>query len=55
MFAWTKEVLKDVEFLVIGDLAENFSFVVQDKAQSFPLEQRSVSINPFVYYNKENK
>ncbi len=35
MFASTKEVLKDGEFLVIGDLAENFSFVVQDEAQSF--------------------
>ena len=30
-----KESLKEGEFLVIEDFSENFSFVVQDEAQSF--------------------
>ncbi len=49
-----KEALKDGEFLVIGDFAENFSFVVQDEAQSFHWNNSSVTIHPFVYYFKEN-
>ena len=48
-----KESLKEGEFLVIGDFSENFSFVVQDKAQSFHWDNGMVTLHPFVYYYKD--
>ena len=47
------ESLKEGEFLVIGDFSENFSFVVQDEAQSFHWDNGMVTLHPFVYYYKD--
>ena len=49
-----KESLKEREFLVIGDFSDNFSFVVQDEAQSFHWDNGVVTLHPFVYYNKDD-
>ena len=56
-----KETLKEGEFLVIGDFSENFSFVVQDEAQSFHWNNSMAywnnsmaTLHPFVYYYKES-
>ena len=48
-----KEGLKEGEFLVIGDFSENFSFVVQDEAQSFHWDNGMATLHPFVYYYKD--
>ena len=48
-----RENFKNGEFLVIGDFAENFSFVVQDEAQSFHWNKSSAAIHPFLYFYKE--
>ena len=45
-----KENLLPGEFLVIGDFSENYSFVVQDKAQSFHWNNSMTTIHPFAYY-----
>ena len=49
-----KETLKEGEFLVIGDFTENFSFVVQDEAQSFHWNNSMATLHPFVYYYTED-
>ena len=48
-----KESLKEGEFLVIEDFSENFSFVVQDEAQSFHWDNGMVTLHHFVYYYKD--
>ena len=48
-----KERLGDGEFVVIGDFSENYSFVVQDAAQSFHWNNSTATIHPFVYYYKQ--
>ena len=45
-----KENLLPGEFLVIGDFSKNYSFVVQDEAQSFHWNNSMATIHPFVYY-----
>ena len=45
-----KENLLPEEFFVIGDFSENYSFVVQDKAQSFHLNNGMATIHPLAYY-----
>lgn len=45
-----KDLLKPGEFLVIGDFAENYSFVVQDAAQSFHWNNLQATLHPFVIY-----
>ena len=46
----TKSQLVPGEFLVVGDFAENYSFVVQDAAQSFHWNNLQATIHPFVCY-----
>ena len=41
-----KENLLPGEFLVIGDFSENYSFAVQDKAQSFHWNNSMATIHP---------
>ncbi len=48
-----KENLLPGEFLVIGDFSENYSFVVQDEAQSFHWNNSMATLHPFVYYHRE--
>ena len=45
-----KENLLPGEFLVIGDFSENYSFVVQDEAQSFHWNNSMTTIHPFAFY-----
>jgi len=40
------------EVVVVGDFAENYSFVVQDAAQSFHWNNLQATIHPFVCYYK---
>ena len=49
-----KECLAEGEFLVIGDFAENYSFVLQDEAQGFHWNNAQATLHPFVCYYKEN-
>jgi len=46
----TRLNLKTGEFLVVGDFAENYSFVLQDAAQSFHWNNLQATIHPFVCY-----
>ena len=46
----TKSGLKAGEFVVVGDFAENYSFVLQDAAQSFHWNNAQATIHPFVCY-----
>lgn len=46
----TKSQLEPGEFLVVGDFAENYSFVLQDAAQSFHWNNLQATLHPFVCY-----
>lgn len=50
---YTKENLKESEFVVICDFSENYSIVLQDEAQSYHWASQHVTIHPFVIYFKE--
>lgn len=51
-----KETLKENEYAVTLDFSENYTFVVQDEAQSYHWSSDSVTIHPFViYYRDEDK
>ena len=47
-----KMQLEQGDFLVIGDFAENYSFVMQDAAQGFIWNNSQAIIHPFVTYYK---
>ncbi len=49
-----KEELGEGEFLVVSDFAENYSFIVQDAAQSFHWNNSQATLHPFVAYYREN-
>lgn len=53
-FAHLKETLKPGEFLISLDFAENYSFVVQDEAQSYHWAKKYATVHPFVIYYREN-
>jgi hypothetical protein len=48
----TRERLKPGEYLIVGDFAENYSFVLQDATQSFHWNNLQATIHPFVCYYK---
>lgn len=51
-----KAQLNEGEFLVVGDFAENYSFIVQDAVQSFHWNNCQATLHPFVaYYRKDNE
>ena len=42
--------------MILGDFAENLSFIVQDKIQRYHWNNQECSLHPIVlYYHKENK
>jgi hypothetical protein len=41
------------EVIVIGDFAENYSFVVQDAAQGIHWENSQCTVHPFVVYYRD--
>merc|ERR1712168_355858 len=47
-----KESLKEDEVLVVGDFAENYSFVVQNAAQGQHWNNSQCTLHPFVCYFK---
>ena len=49
----TKNALVEGEFLVVGDFAENYAFVVQDASQSFHWNNSQATLHPFVIYYRE--
>jgi hypothetical protein len=52
----TKERLQPGEFLIVGDFAENYSFILQDAAQSFHWNNLQATLHPFVcYYRKHDQ
>jgi hypothetical protein len=46
--------LQSGEFVVLCDFAENYSFVLRDKAQWFHWNNAQVTIHPFVIYFKKS-
>ena len=48
-----KQDLELNEMIVVGDFAENYSFVVQDSAQGFYFSSGQATIRPFSVYYKE--
>ena len=46
----TKQNMAPGVCLVIGDFSENYSFVVQDAAQSFHWNKLQATLHPFVCY-----
>lgn len=49
-----KTELPDDCALVLGDFAENYTFVVQDEIQSFHWSKQYCTLHPVVVYYKEN-
>jgi len=49
----SKEKLLPGEVIILGDFAENYSFIVQDAAQSFHWNNLQATIHPFVCYYVE--
>ena len=49
----TKNALAEGEFLVVGDFAENYAFVVQDGSQSFHWNNAQATLHPFVIYYRD--
>jgi len=52
--AEVKSKLKDGEFQVIADFAENYSFVLQDEVQGFHWNNAQATIHPFVIYYRDS-
>lgn len=49
-------VKSDEECIILGDFAENYSFIVQDAAQGFHWENSQATLHPFVaYYRTHDK
>jgi len=46
----SRSMLKPGEFVVVGDFSENYSFVLQDAAQSFHWNNLQATLHPFVCY-----
>ena len=51
-FKRLKESVSDDEAVVVGDFAENYSFLAQDAAQGFHWQNLQCTLHPFVVYRK---
>jgi hypothetical protein len=49
-----KETIKPDEVIVLGDFAENYSFVIQDEIQGYHWNKSQCSLHPIVIYYREN-
>ncbi len=47
-----KTNLKPAELIILMDVAENYSFIVQDASQGFHWENSQATVHPFAVYNK---
>ena len=52
-FKLAKENLHSGEGVLVGDFAENHSFLVQDAAQGFHWDNSQCTLHPFVFYFKD--
>ena len=50
---YTKENMLPSEVVVVCDFSENYSFILQDEAQSFHWNKPQATIHPFVIYFKK--
>ncbi|GBM52467.1 hypothetical protein AVEN_36318-1 [Araneus ventricosus] len=51
----TKESLSESEVAIVCDFSENYSFVLQDEAQSYHWNSSQATVHPFVvYFTEEN-
>lgn len=50
-----KEKLETSEYLVMCDFSENYSFVIQDEAQSYHWNNGQATVHPFVIYYKREE
>ena len=50
-----KSDLKEGEFTILMDFAENYSFLVQEAVQDFHWENSQATVHPFVVYYRENE
>ena len=50
-----KQFLHTEEALVLGDLAENYQFLIQDKIQSYHWSKEYCKLHPVVVYFKDDK
>lgn len=54
-FKYLKENLKEGEFLVVRDFAENYAFVVQQAVSGFHWNNNQATVYPVVVYFRENQ
>jgi hypothetical protein len=50
-----KSSFQDGEVIVLGDFSENYSFIIQDAAQVFHLNNQQATSHAFVSYVKNSK
>lgn len=48
-----KDALNDGEIMILGDFAENYSFILQDAAQGYHWNNAQATLHPFVCYYKD--
>ena len=49
-----KENLEEDAIIVLGDFAENYTFVIQDEIQGYHWSKQQCTLHPLVICNKEN-
>ena len=49
-----KENLEEDAIIVLGDFAENYTFVIQDEIQGYHWSKQQCTLHPLVIYYKEN-
>lgn len=49
-----KQILRENEYLVICDFAENYSFILQDAAQGFHWNNTQTTLHPFSIYTHDS-
>jgi len=55
-FKSRKEILEPTKSLILGDLAEQYTFIVQDEAQSFHWTNLQCTLHKVVvYYRQDSK
>ena len=53
-FKTAKDQLNQDEGILVGDFAENYSFLVQDAAQGYHWDNSQCTLHPFVFYYKDS-
>lgn len=51
----TKQALKEGEYVVLGDFAENYTFVTQNEIQSAYFNRPQCTLHPFVIYYRKGE